>query len=72
MLELQDISVVFHPKTINEKVALSHINFRIEDGDFVTIIGSNGQGNRRCSRQSVEPLPLITDISFLISRTSLH
>ena len=44
MLELQDISVVFHPKTINEKVALSHINFRIEDGDFVTIIGSNGAG----------------------------
>ena len=44
MLELQDISVIFHPGTIHEKVALSHINFRIEEGDFITIIGSNGAG----------------------------
>ena len=44
MLELQDVSVVFHQGTVNEKVALNHFNLRLEDGDFVTIIGSNGAG----------------------------
>ena len=39
MLELQDISVVFHPDTIHEKKALSHVNLQIQKGDFVTIIG---------------------------------
>ena len=44
MLELQDISVIFHPGSIHEKVALSHIDLKIQKGDFVTIIGSNGAG----------------------------
>ena len=44
MLELQDISVIFHEGTVNEKIALSHINLKLDQGDFVTIIGSNGAG----------------------------
>ena len=44
MLELKDVSVVFHEGTVNEKVALSHIDLKLEAGDFVTIIGSNGAG----------------------------
>lgn len=44
MLEIQDVSVIFHQGTIHEKVALSHVNLKINQGDFVTIIGSNGAG----------------------------
>lgn len=44
MLELKDISVIFNEGTVNEKVALSHINLKLDKGDFVTIIGSNGAG----------------------------
>lgn len=44
MLELKDVSVVFNQGTVNEKVALSSINLKLEKGDFVTIIGSNGAG----------------------------
>ncbi|WP_050635589.1 ABC transporter ATP-binding protein [Candidatus Stoquefichus sp. SB1] len=44
MLELRDISVIFHEGTVNEKIALSNINLQLEQGDFVTIIGSNGAG----------------------------
>lgn len=44
MLELKDVSVVFNEGTVNEKVALSHINLKLDAGDFVTIIGSNGAG----------------------------
>lgn len=44
MLEIKDLSVVFNEGTVNEKVALSNVNFKLEDGDFVTVIGSNGAG----------------------------
>lgn len=44
MLELKDVSVIFNEGTVNEKVALSNINLKLNTGDFVTIIGSNGAG----------------------------
>lgn len=44
MLELINISKVFNAGTINEKVALSGLNIKLEDGDFVTVIGGNGAG----------------------------
>ncbi|MGM9593828.1 MAG: ABC transporter ATP-binding protein [Candidatus Onthomonas sp.] len=44
MLELTNLSKTFNPGTPNQKTALSHLNFRLEDGDFVTIVGSNGAG----------------------------
>ena len=44
MLQLIDISKTFNPGTVNEKIALSHLNLQLEDGDFATIIGSNGAG----------------------------
>ena len=44
MLQLKNISVVFNQGTVNEKIALSHVNLELEKGDFVTIIGSNGAG----------------------------
>ncbi|MDE6953627.1 MAG: ATP-binding cassette domain-containing protein [Erysipelotrichales bacterium] len=44
MLEIKDLTVIFNEGTVNEKVALSHVDFTLEQGDFVTIIGSNGAG----------------------------
>lgn len=44
MLEIIDVCKTFNKGTINEKVALDHLNLRVNDGDFVTIIGSNGAG----------------------------
>lgn len=44
MLELKNISVIFNEGTINEKIALSHVDLKLEKGDFITIIGSNGAG----------------------------
>ena len=44
MLELKNVSVIFNEGTVNEKVALSDINLKLNTGDFVTIIGSNGAG----------------------------
>lgn len=44
MLELIDVKKAFNPGTINEKKALNGISIKLEDGDFVTIIGGNGAG----------------------------
>lgn len=43
-LELHDVHKTFNPGTINEKVALDGVDLKLEDGDFVTIIGGNGAG----------------------------
>lgn len=44
LLELNDVFKVFNEGTPDEKVALNHIQLQLKDGDFVTVIGSNGAG----------------------------
>ncbi|MBQ9438944.1 MAG: ATP-binding cassette domain-containing protein [Lachnospiraceae bacterium] len=44
MLELKGISKTFHAGTVNEKRALEKVSLDLDQGDFVTIIGSNGAG----------------------------
>ena len=44
MLELQSVKKTFNPRTVNEKIALDGLSLRLEDGDFVTVIGGNGAG----------------------------
>lgn len=44
MLKLEHIRVVFHPHTINQRVALDDVSFTLNDDDFVCIIGGNGAG----------------------------
>ena len=44
MLELQNVTKVFNPGTVNEKVAINNVSLKLNDGDFVTVIGSNGAG----------------------------
>ena len=44
MLEIRHAYKTFFPGTINEKIALSDLNMKIEDGEFVTVIGGNGAG----------------------------
>lgn len=44
MLELINIKKAFNPGTINEKKALNGVSIKLEEGDFVTIIGGNGAG----------------------------
>ena len=43
-LELKDIHKTFNKNTINEKVALDGVELKLNEGDFVTIIGGNGAG----------------------------
>ena len=44
MLELHQVCKTFNPGTVNEKAALNHLSLTLEEGDFATVIGSNGAG----------------------------
>ena len=44
MLEIQNVYKTFHAGTVNEKTALNGISLKLEEGDFVTVIGGNGAG----------------------------
>ena len=44
MLEIEHVTKVFFPGTVNEKVALENINLCVEKGDVICVTGSNGSG----------------------------
>jgi putative ABC transport system ATP-binding protein len=44
LLRVNNISKTFNPGTINEKKALDNLSLHLKEGDFVTVIGSNGAG----------------------------
>lgn len=44
MLELNNLRKTFNPGTANEVQALKSVNITLQEGSFVTIIGTNGSG----------------------------
>lgn len=44
MLELKNIHKYYNPGTLNEMCLFSNFSLTVGDGDFVSIIGSNGSG----------------------------
>lgn len=44
MLKAQGVKKTFFPGSVNEKRALRGVDLTLEDGDFTTVIGSNGAG----------------------------
>ena len=44
MLDINNIYKTFNPGTVNEKHALNGLSLHLAEGDFVTVIGSNGAG----------------------------
>ena len=44
MLRMRNITKTFNCGTVDERVALDHMDLTLQDGDFVTVIGGNGAG----------------------------
>lgn len=44
MIELQKINKYYHPGTINEMCLFKDFDLTIRDGEFVSVVGSNGSG----------------------------
>lgn len=44
MLELQDISLVYNPRSASEIIALRSLELSVPSGQFLTVVGTNGAG----------------------------
>lgn len=44
MLKITNLQKTFNPGTVNAKTALNGFDLRLQNGDFVTVIGGNGAG----------------------------
>ena len=44
MLEVRDITNVYNPGTVTEQRLFDHFSLTVEEGQFVSIVGSNGSG----------------------------
>lgn len=44
MLELQKVDKYYNPGTVNEMCLFRGFDLKIEDGEFVSVVGSNGSG----------------------------
>ena len=44
MLKIEHLRKTFNPGTINENHIFKDLNLEVQDGDFISIIGSNGAG----------------------------
>lgn len=44
MLDIENITKIFSPGSINEKIAIDNLSLTLDKGEFITIIGGNGAG----------------------------
>ena len=44
MLELKNIYKYYNPGTVNEMCLFENYNLTVKDGEFVSVVGSNGSG----------------------------
>ena len=44
MLELKGIHKYYNPGTVNEMCLFQNFDLKVEDGEFVSVVGSNGSG----------------------------
>lgn len=44
MLELRGISKIYNPGTVTELCLFENFSFKVADGEFVSVVGSNGSG----------------------------
>ena len=64
MLEIRNVHKTFNPGTINEKHALNGVNLKLEEGDFVTVIGGNGAGKSTLIKAILGEIPHTGTIEF--------
>lgn len=76
MLELRDVSKVYSPGTVNENCLFRHFSLTIPDGQFVSVVGSNGSGKTSLLNLVCGSIPVDEGSIFMggrdITRTSEH
>ena len=58
MLELQNITKIYHPGSATEHRLFENFSLTVEDGQFVSIVGSNGSGKTSLLNISCGSIPV--------------
>ena len=72
MLNIEHVTKVFFPGTINEKVALEDINLSVNEGDVVCVIGSNGSGKSTLFNMIAGTFPVTSGTIKLKNKDITH
>ena len=70
MLELREIYKYYNPGTVNEMCLFNNFNFKIDDGEFVAVVGSNGSGKTSMLNIICGSIP-IDEGAVLINSTNI-
>ena len=70
MLELKNINKNYNPGTVNELCLFENFNLTIQDGEFVSVIGSNGSGKTSMLNIICGTIPVDSG-SILVSGTDI-
>lgn len=76
MLELKNIYKYYNPGTVNEMCLFKGFNLTVKDGEFLSVVGSNGSGktsmlNIICGSIPVESGNILLDGGILQMQKSL-
>lgn len=44
MIDIENVTVIYNKGTLDEKIALRNISLKVDEGEFLVIVGSNGAG----------------------------
>lgn len=70
MLELREIYKYYNPGTVNEMCLFNNFNFKVDDGEFVAVVGSNGSGKTSMLNIICGSIP-IDEGAVLINSTNI-
>ncbi len=71
MLELKNITKIFNPGTVTEMCLFENFNLTVADGEFVSVVGSNGSGKTSLLNIICGSIP-IDEGDCLIGGTSIR
>ena len=60
MLEVRNITKIYHPGTVTEQRLFENFSLTVEQGQFVSIVGSNGSGKSALARALAGDLTLLS------------
>lgn len=72
MLRLENITKIIHNGSNEEKILLDHIDFQVNAGDFVTVLGGNGAGKSTLFNTISGSLPATSGKIFIDNQEVTH
>lgn len=69
MLELKNIYKYYNPGTVNEMCLFENYNLTVKDGEFVSVVGSNGSGKTSMLNIICGSIPVENGKIFWMAKT---